>query len=429
MRKLILHVGLHKTGSSAIQVSCNNNRSQLKNAGYYYPTFGNTAWTNHSVPLSLLFMRNSTSNHTVEELFPRDSDRQEAALKIKLNLIDEINYFSNLDVIFSGEDVSVFQESDLFELKFFVEKILGINKILVIIYVRNPASFNISNAQEWVRSGKKTLGSILELGNLMQAKLKVEKFSKVFGTDSITVCDFNEAVSSYEDISNHFYKLININVNEEFTFQKVNESMPLEKILVVSSLIRLAPNYAKQCLNSITNDGTRFTPTNYYASRAFKCAREDVEFLSNKYSINYYLSNFPESLGLNPSILLRNCHKAIQIAAINNVENMISWEKLFESMYVDIEQWFPNLGVQLSIIGYNCTGSVVIKQRVDSYIRNNQINGCYFRNLFIDDESNLLIDKFNAIEYLRLNPDVADSGIDPFQHYFAFGKFMGRKYN
>jgi len=38
-----------------------------------------------------------------------------------------------------------------------------------------------------------------------------------------------------------------------------------------------------------------------------------------------------------------------------------------------------------------------------------------------------ILRKFNANEYLKLNPDVAESGMDPYEHYKSYGKVEGRQ--
>ncbi|MET0029766.1 MAG: class I SAM-dependent methyltransferase [Candidatus Thiodiazotropha sp.] len=45
----------------------------------------------------------------------------------------------------------------------------------------------------------------------------------------------------------------------------------------------------------------------------------------------------------------------------------------------------------------------------------------------VDQELDTLLDGFDGESYLQANPDVAQSGMDPREHYLKFGRFEGRK--
>ena len=50
--KLVLHVGIHKTGTSAIQAFCKENRATLAEIGVLYPKTGLTDLNVTSTPSS-----------------------------------------------------------------------------------------------------------------------------------------------------------------------------------------------------------------------------------------------------------------------------------------------------------------------------------------------------------------------------------------
>jgi len=52
--------------------------------------------------------------------------------------------------------------------------------------------------------------------------------------------------------------------------------------------------------------------------------------------------------------------------------------------------------------------------------------GDYHDVLFVKKRP-LLPAEFDAQKYLRVNPDVAEVGVDPVQHYLLFGRKEGRR--
>lgn len=425
MRKVILHVGLHKTGSSAIQETSAKNRDRLKEAGYYYPTFGDTKWTNHSIPLCLLFMGDREEKHSVIDIFPDSLEREHAAKQKKNALLNELNDYPLLDIIFSGEDISLLETAELYSLKEFIRCDLEIDDISVILYVRNPVLLAISGAQEWVRAGQKSFGDVLSLGNLLQAKLKIERLQEVFGIGRVAVFDFDTAVKEHGDITKHFYERLGIS-NEISEFVRINEAMPLEKILVVSALIADSPYLAKACLMALPDDGSRLRPTAHFAAYASNAAEQDIDYLANQFGINYRTDNYSDEIVLNPAVLFRNCHIAVALSVEDGCKPALGLAKLFANMCADIESSFPDLSARLSSLGYNCSRDPVLRSHIDDHLQHGRLHGEYVGELFVDDDDKSIINNFDAIAYLSLNPDVAAAGVDPLVHYYSIGRFMGR---
>ncbi|KXS55219.1 MAG: Uncharacterized protein AWU57_403 [Marinobacter sp. T13-3] len=425
MRKLILHVGLHKTGSSAIQETGAQNRSWLKDTGYYYPAFGDARWVNHSVPLCLLFMNNPERNHTVKRIFPEDSQREDAKKQLKKVLLDEIDRHSPADILLSGEDVSLLNIEELQKLKFFINNELGIDEIHVIVYVRNPISLALSGAQEWVRAGEKTLGEVLSIGNLLQARMKIEALREVFGATPITVYDFDSVVEEVGDVSRHFYENLGV-PTETLNFSRRNESMPLEKILVVSALINKVPELARICLREIPEEGSKLRPTVHSANVAVEASKRDMEYLDQEFGIKYGMGNYHQEVELDPFLLFHNCNIAISESKKAGGADVLGWARLFVSMCADVEASFPDLAAKLAVMGYNCSRAPALKSRVDHFVLHGLIKGEYVDELFVVDDDLPIVLGFNAPAYLEANPDVAEAEVNPVVHYYAFGRFAGR---
>ncbi|WP_394145935.1 hypothetical protein [Vibrio atypicus] len=147
MKKLILHVGMHKTASTAIQETLSEYSDQLEGQGWHYPYF---TWeerdiSNHSIPIFSLFTERP-------DLYSINIDWQCS--------IEEVNshYKAQLDralefpnVILSGEDISTLSIDALTKLKLYVES-QGF-ELEVIGFVREPYEFWNSATQERIKNG------------------------------------------------------------------------------------------------------------------------------------------------------------------------------------------------------------------------------------------------------------------------------------
>ena len=124
MRKIILHVGLHKTGSSSIQLTATNNRKLLENNGILYPELDSS---NHSISFYSKFSENRDSYHInlKEGLSLCDINKKNEKWFSKLK--DEILLSRCETILISGEDISVLSVKELTELKvWFHENIKGV---------------------------------------------------------------------------------------------------------------------------------------------------------------------------------------------------------------------------------------------------------------------------------------------------------------
>lgn len=151
LRKLILHVGFHKTATSSIQQTLANNHDILANAGWFFPLFkfnAQQSLANHSVPLFTLFTEHPEKYQGVIRLGVQDkvAETKNAWFTQLESMIANHN-----QVILSGEAVSMLSTSSLQKLKeYFIA--LGF-KISVICSVRRPYSFLCSSIQQNIKGG------------------------------------------------------------------------------------------------------------------------------------------------------------------------------------------------------------------------------------------------------------------------------------
>lgn len=139
-----LHIGMHKTGSSAIQFSLDG----YDDGENFYADIGEP---NHSVPIYTAF---SNRTEKYEHLLRRGlSPADIAALgaQAKTAIASAISRTDRHQVIFSGEDINRLGYAGVKQLVEFLS--CHCSEIVSVIYVREPLDYAVSTFQQSVKAG------------------------------------------------------------------------------------------------------------------------------------------------------------------------------------------------------------------------------------------------------------------------------------
>lgn len=183
MKTLILHAGLHKTGSTSIQESLGIRKEVLEQDGYRYPAFRNPDGVleyNHSYMFQLAFSNAPSQLAIVKK---RGWDPTLAASCYYDQLRSAMNDCPNL--ILSGEGISRLNEFELRKIK----ELFKTWKIEVITYVRPAYSFFCSAQQERIKNG--TVSTIVPDSLPNSESDTITRLQRVF--TSITFISFSDA--------------------------------------------------------------------------------------------------------------------------------------------------------------------------------------------------------------------------------------------
>src|SRR5262245_50995930 len=126
MRRCFLHIGTHKTGTTALQAVLDKHDADLENCGYLYPKTGRNPFAaHHNIAWELLG----------DERFRREQGTLE-------QLINEISS-TDRDVLISSEAFYIcFRQNKLEPL---ITRIMRSGfEISVIVYFRNQIAFSLS---------------------------------------------------------------------------------------------------------------------------------------------------------------------------------------------------------------------------------------------------------------------------------------------
>lgn len=231
-KRCILHIGLHKTGSSSIQ---NNLFRFLVDSDYLYLDLGTP---NHSVPIYSLF----TDKPEDYYIYQRKALKKEEIKQYNANTVEKfVNNFqssSSENIIISGEDISVLSLSAITKLKDFLDKFFHEIKV---VYIRNPHEAAISFFQQLVNGGRKK-DFLIEKGCYPDYRNKIQKFDKVFGIPNVDVLYFNKNHLYKNDVVLDFCHHIGIKFDEK-NLQRVNESVSKEVLSLLYVYYKYGPGF------------------------------------------------------------------------------------------------------------------------------------------------------------------------------------------
>ena len=176
MRQLILHVGMHKTGTTSIQKSLDG----LADGGVRYVNLANP---NHTGPIGAAF---STEGQRGNRLRAGRTPEQLATVKKRTleRLHAELAQKEFHTFVISGEGIVFLPRAALRDLRDTVLKY--VDRIQVFAYVREPVGFCSSAFQQRTKGGDATY-------KLEQAKyrMKFAPFVDVFGRENVSVKEFS----------------------------------------------------------------------------------------------------------------------------------------------------------------------------------------------------------------------------------------------
>ncbi|MEM6415970.1 MAG: hypothetical protein AAF720_15080 [Pseudomonadota bacterium] len=225
--KCILHIGTHKTGSTAIQSAL----STYDDGRSFYAQLGNA---NHSVPLYTAFSENFLDYHIWKKQGAREHEIREKRHLALRDLQQQLARRSREQIILSGEDISLLSENEALSLLDLIRT--HCDDIIVIAYVRDPLSFAASSFQEFVQGG---MGTIPEMMS-PRYRFRLEKFENNLGKDKLIVKCYSPASLMDGDIVKDFCATVGLD-SGQMTRSHINESVSVHSLKAMYLLNRTNP--------------------------------------------------------------------------------------------------------------------------------------------------------------------------------------------
>lgn len=186
-RRVVLHAGLSKTGSTTLQAACDQHRALLAEQGIRYPafTFDDLTFSNHSIPVTAALTGSATSFGL--RLGERFAGREREVVATCEQQFAECLDAGNADTLLLSTEIAEGYgprvAADL------LARLSGAaHELCVVAYVRNPVSALASLLQERARAGV-AVGPESLVGRTQQ---KCERLARHFGS-ALTLLNYHDA--------------------------------------------------------------------------------------------------------------------------------------------------------------------------------------------------------------------------------------------
>lgn len=246
--KIILHVGLHKTGTTSLQNYFGQNRNKLKPLGILYPVLSINSFTpnNHSWPIKNLTMDLPHKYHLniTNNILKNDLD------VIVESLNDQFFKLGDSEesiLLLSGEGISTLNVKELNKLK---EKLLKVSKKEVMIevhyFTRNVGDYISSVIQQRLKGGTKEDIILSSLSKISPLKKILNKgvFERVFKNLMIQEHSYEEACAYSGGLEAYFTVRILNASHDSFLCNSQRENSGLSNISF--QLIRYYINHSAE---------------------------------------------------------------------------------------------------------------------------------------------------------------------------------------
>jgi hypothetical protein len=269
MKIVFLHLGLHKTGTTSLQLTCKENRTELSAQGYLYPLFSKpqskeTAIENHSIPLFSAFC---SSPETYSENIYSPTDNIENQNILFKDTITEA-LLSSSDIIFSAEEAGLLTAKELRNLANFLGK--HGHKILPLAVIRDPLAYHESTVQQRISDGR-----AVNLAKPVSQRRAILNLLTVFGTN-IRWLSFEEACLHTGGPATFILEYIGVNTNN-IRNTKGNEGMSNLSTRLQNILNKLQPRITKDY--KLNPYHTKIDPLFH---DKFRLTKEELEIVSRR---------------------------------------------------------------------------------------------------------------------------------------------------
>jgi hypothetical protein len=220
MKEILIHIGMHKTGTTSIQESLHKvNREGFRTLRFHEK--------NHSIPMYTIFSEDRYNFPIWKKKGLTVKEIDQKAFEFKKKLEEELADQTVSVFLVSGEAISLLNEDDQQRLcQFFKEKNL---KVKIIYVVRDPRDFARSSIQQKAKGFSTHLPKINP-----NYRSRISGFLKNLGKENIFIYKYEELVQN--GLIKSFSKVIGLNLKE---YNQLNESLTSDALALIIALNKI----------------------------------------------------------------------------------------------------------------------------------------------------------------------------------------------
>ena len=217
IKRLILHIGTIKTGSSSIQQSFGKGRDTLLEHNIFYP---DRKPYNHTFSFKPLFVNDPQKSFLFNVHLNASEDKHAKVENYRKTWVREITSCGKDNFIVSAEGLTVptFPRKAVKRLKTFVDQYF--EKVVVIAYVRHYDQWISSRIQQAIRNSDTTMNiqelvdHLLECPPSISYKQSLQKWVKVFGRENLVVRPFDPKTFYNGSLLSDFFQAVGLPADE-----------------------------------------------------------------------------------------------------------------------------------------------------------------------------------------------------------------------
>lgn len=252
MKNIVLHIGMHKTGTSTIQQNLFENRQLLRRFGIVYPNLAETG-ANHSSALYSYYCDHSENYHmNIREGRTTKNSLDKFHNTIKNDFFELSNQHWQT-LILSAEDVSNLNEGALEKLYKDLRGYFTTFSLTVVFGIRNPVTYWVSKIQEHIKNGESTHSLYETLKVEDSYKATLTKLTSVFGKD-LHLFKFEDAIK--KNLTMYFLdNFVKVSHTVRFNDTPSNSSISQESFYLIDAINERFPFFVGSHINKDRKEG------------------------------------------------------------------------------------------------------------------------------------------------------------------------------
>ena len=231
MRRVIVHIGMGKTGSSSIQQTL---RRGLADPAFRYAGFGGTS---HSRSVYSLFSDSPEAFHGHRKRGWGKEEIERFNIATRERIIQDFKACKASTVIISGEGIGNLEEAGLRRFREFLAD--HFEEIVVVGYVRPPRSYMGSTFQQGIKGCHNRLNL---KGLYPKYRKRFKKFDLIFGPENVHLWKFDPKSFPQGDVVLDFCRRLGIDMRPE-ALRRANESISKEAVSLLFAYRKFGPGY------------------------------------------------------------------------------------------------------------------------------------------------------------------------------------------